>query len=690
MKTNKLFLILTILVVSVITTLTAQNSTEELKGLLGQIKTYDYGQSRENLTAFNDLLRVMGNSDEQQVKAEEQMIDFLKSDATLAAKQFICECLSIYGSDESVSVLEEMLTESATENMALFALERIATEDASEVLLDAFSESNGDLKVGIINALGNRRVKEALDEISPLILDSDSKIAYAAIAATGKIGGDAATETLTKALSDPNIKLKAEVIQAILKCATDYEENRDNKKALTIYQSLNKSMYDHQVRHAALRGIIRTSGQKATDVIVAFFDNENPDNYSIVIPLVREIPDSEDVTPIVDHLLKMKPADQVILLGILAGRKDPVVVKAMEKLSKSSNDQVRIASLTALSQSGDAKIVLLFVGIAVGTEGLDRSTARMGLDLLNAPGTDELIVKTIPVSDDLRKIELIRCTSSRNITSASSLLVGELQSSNAEVRIASIKALKNLGSSDQLDTLIGYQMKTKNDQELKELENTIVAISNRIPEPQSQAGFLLANMGKLDNDKMKASYLEMMGRIGDPKSLVVLETALKGKNDDLKTSAIRGLSNWPDSTPANELLSIAKSSTNQIHQTLAIRGYLNLLDQDNTIDNKDKVNMYTEAMTLAKGAPEKRLVLSGIAKVNTPEAFKFATSYLGDQDVNDEAESAVLRIAWRLGADNIDLTLPVIKKVNSQTQNEEIKEQSGNLINSVEGGGEEE
>jgi HEAT repeat protein len=361
----------------------------------------------------------------------------------------------------------------------------------------------------------------------------------------------------------------------------------------------------------------------------------------------------------------------------------------MEKLSKSSSDQVRIASLTALSQSGDAKIVLLFVGIAAGTEGLDRSTARMGLDLLNAPGTDELIVKTIPVSDDLRKIELIRCTSSRNITSASSLLVGELQSSNAEVRIASIKALKNLGSSDQLDTLIGYQMKTKNDQELKELENTIVAISNRIPEPQSQAGFLLANMGKLDNDKMKASYLEMMGRIGDPKSLVVLQTALKGKNDDLKTSAIRGLSNWPDSTPANELLSIAKSSTNQIHQTLAIRGYLNLLDQDNTIDNKDKVNMYTEAMTLAKGAPEKRLVLSDIAKVNTPEAFKFATSYLGDQDVNDEAESAVLRIAWRLGADYIDLTLPVIKKVNSQTQNEEIKEQSGNLINSVEGGGEE-
>jgi len=686
MKTNKLFLILIILILSIITTLTAQNSTEELKGLLEQIKTYDYGQSRENLTALNDLLSVIGNSDEAQLKAEEQMIDFLKSDASLPAKQFICECLSIYGGDESVSVLEEMLSESKTENMALFALERIPSEDATEVLMDALSETKGDLKVGVINALGNRRVKDALDDISPLIWDSDSKIAYSAIAATGKIGGDVATETLTKALSDPNLKLKSEIIFAYLKCASDYEENQDNKKALTIYQSLNKPEFDYQVRYAAFRGIIRISDQKATDIIVTFLDNESPDNYSIVIPLVQEIPESEDVSPIVGHLLKMKPADQVKLLGVLMGRKEPVVVKAMEKLTKSSNDQVRIAALTALGQSGDAETVLLFVGVAAGSKGLDRSTARMGLDLLNAPGTDELIVKSIPVSEDSRKVELIRCTSSRYITSASSLLIGELQSPSVEVRIASIKALKDIGSPDQLNALIGYHMKTNNDQEIKELENTIVAISKRISEPQSQAGYLLASMEKVDNAKIKASYLEMLGRIGDPKSLNVIEAALKGKNEDLKTSAIRGLSNWPDSKPANELLSIAKSSTNQIHQTLALRGYLNLLDQDNTINKKDKADMYKEAMTLAKESPEKRLVLSGIANVHTPESFKFVTTYLDDKDVKGEAESAALRIAWGLGEENMNITLSVIKKVNSQTQNEDIKEQSQQLINYIERG----
>jgi len=248
MKKNTLFLILIILIFSISTTITAQNSSEELKGLLDQITTYDYGQSRENLTALNTLMRVIGDSNEEQLIAEEQMIDFLESDATLPAKQFICECLSIYGSDESVPILEKMLFESSTENMALFALERIPTEDASQVLVDALSDVDGNLKVGVINALGNRRVKEAVDDISPLIWNTNSEISYAAVSATGKIGGAEATEALSKALSDPNIMLKAEIIQAYLKCAADYEEIRENKRALTIYQSLNKSEMDHQVR----------------------------------------------------------------------------------------------------------------------------------------------------------------------------------------------------------------------------------------------------------------------------------------------------------------------------------------------------------------------------------------------------------------------------------------------------------
>jgi HEAT repeat protein len=576
-----------------------------------------------------------------------------------------------------------MLSRPETEDMALYALERIPSEEASEVLLDALSDVEGILKVGIINALGNRQEKEAVKNISPLIWDLDGELAYAAIAATGKIGGDEAAEALAKAVTDPNVSLKSEAIQAYLKCAAEYEDRGVNHKALEIYQSLNQPAFDPQVRHAAVRGIIQTSGQKATDVIVAFFDNENPDNYAIVIPLCQEIPDSENVSPIVAYLLKMQSADQRKLISALAGRKNPDLVKAMEKLVESSDEQLRIAALNALSLSGDAETALLFAGIAAGTKGLERSTARNCLDRLNAPGTDKLIINSIPVSDDARKIELIRSTSSRYISNASSLIVDELQSPNSDVRIASIKALKDIGSPEQLNTLISYHLNATNNDEVRELENTIVAVSKRIPDTQSQAAFLLSNMDKLNDDKIKSSYLEMMGKIGDPKSLPVLRTALKGTNDALRTSAIRGLSDWPDLEPADDLLNIAKSSENKIHRALAFRGYVDLLIRDKSLDWDTKTEMYETSMKLAETATEKRQVLSGLVKNPTLKGLQFVLPYLDDPEVKDESEITVLRISRRLAEDYPQDIMPVLKKVKAQTTNEEIIEQINELISEI-------
>jgi hypothetical protein len=339
--------------------------------------------------------------------------------------------------------------------------------------------------------------------------------------------------------------------------------------------------------------------------------------------------------------------------------------------------------LKALSLSGDAETALLFAGVAAGTKGLVRSTARNSLDRLNAPGTDKLIINSIPESDDSRKAELIRSTSSRYITSASSLIIGELQSSNADVRIASIKALKDIGSPDQLNTLINYHLKASTNDEVKELENTIVAISKRIPDTQSQAGFLLSNMDKLNDDNIKSSYLEMMGKIGDPKSLPVLRTALKGTNDELKTSAIRGLSDWPDLKSADDLLDIASSSKNKIHRALAFRGYVDLLIQDKSLDRETKTEMYEEAMKLAETATEKQQVLSGLVKIPTLQGLQFVLPYLDDPEVKDESEIALLRISRRLADDYPQDILPVIKKVKEQTSNENIIEQINQLISKI-------
>ena len=683
MNPQKLTIII-ILVFSIITLSLSQDNSADLRKLLAQIKTYEYGQSLENFTAINNIMRNIGNSDEQQKEAETMLIEFLESTASLPAKRFVCECLSIYGSDESVPVLEELLSESETESMALFALERISSDDAAEVLIDALSGAKGTLKVDIINALGHRREENALEDIIPMINDKDETVAYAAISAVGRTGGDKAAEALKAAMSDTDNRFSADIINAYLKCAESYSVQGEKQKALKIYQSLENSQYNNHVRYAALKGIIKNSDQSGTDVIVSFFENENADQHLIAIALVTEIPLSEDVTPIVKSMSKMKSEDQMRLLSALAGRKEKSVVNMMVKMTDNTDEQIRLAALEALSLSGDSDTALLFAQIAAVGKAPEKTVARAGLDRLNAPGADELIVNSISQAADPLKIELIRCTAPRYITTAAPLLVYELENTNDKVRVAAIKALKEIGSSEQLDPLITYHMKTKNEKEMKSLEGTIVAICNRLPDTQSQAAPLLNKYDKIKDSRTKTSYLEMMGKIGDPKSLNVLNSALKDKNDDIKTSAIRGLSDWPDMKPADELLTIAKTSTNEIHQTLALRGYLNLLGHDKGLEPPDKFGKYKEAMDLAAGVAEKKQILSGIARIRNKEAFEFAAQYLDDVALKSEAEMAVLRISWRLGRDQIDLTLPVVKKVRAQTNNEEIKEQIDEMLEDIE------
>ena len=109
-----------------------------------------------------------------------------------------------------------------------------------------------------------------------------------------------------------------------------------------------------------------------------------------------------------------------------------------------------------------------------------------------------------------------------------------------------------------------------------------------------------------------------------------------------------------------------------------------MLRQRNGFDPEEKFERYKEAMDLAAGVTEKKQILSGIARIRTPEAFEFAAKYLDDASLKNEAESAVLRISWRLGEDHIDETLPVIKKVREQTDNEEIKEQIDEILGRME------
>jgi HEAT repeat protein len=259
MNLTKFYLFICAILVISFSVIKAQTPSDQIAALLQKIKTYDYGDSRKNLTALSDLLRSINTAEDQISQAEIQLIRFLESDATLPAKQFISEELSIYGSAKSVPVLDQMLYRLETVNMALFTLERIPGEGSIESIRNALTKTSGKTQAAVINALGNRRDKESLNMFSTLTADKDSRIASAAINALANIGTDQASVVLAELIKDKEYSLSDQAVDAYLRTADGFALVGEPEKALTIYQKLFHRDYKRAVRIAALKGIVEQS-----------------------------------------------------------------------------------------------------------------------------------------------------------------------------------------------------------------------------------------------------------------------------------------------------------------------------------------------------------------------------------------------------------------------------------------------
>ena len=240
----------------------------EMEELFGKVKQYDYGKSRAVLTEVSNMIRDAYGSPQKLKQIEKNLTSVLRAaDATPAARQFVCRKLSVMGSDASVPTLAAMLTkrpaskqEPHPADMARYALERIPGSSADSALRNALSKTNGTVKVGIINTLGERGDEKSVSAMSRLINDSDKTVAGAAVAALGKIGGSDATKALAAAKDKTSGKMRMLVLDAYLQCAEKLVAQGNKIQALAIYRELYKKNYPQVIRTAAMRGMVGTTG----------------------------------------------------------------------------------------------------------------------------------------------------------------------------------------------------------------------------------------------------------------------------------------------------------------------------------------------------------------------------------------------------------------------------------------------
>ena len=241
--------------------LPAVAADEAVDKALEALKTYDWGQDRSVLKAIDEAVVASHGDAAARKGLQMRLAGVLKTDASGAAKDFVCRKLSLIGSGACVPAVAALLTDEKLSHMARYALERIPDPEAVKAMREAVANTSGQLKVGIINSLGVRRDAESTGALVALLEDSDADVASAAAAALGAIGTPEAAKALGTFQTKAPQALRLAAADAYLACAEGLLADGKKPDATLIYKALSKSEHKH-VRLAAMRGLLAATRKK--------------------------------------------------------------------------------------------------------------------------------------------------------------------------------------------------------------------------------------------------------------------------------------------------------------------------------------------------------------------------------------------------------------------------------------------
>lgn len=244
---------------------------QEAAEKVAAIANYKRSDSRAPLLEVEQLIRETRGNIEMRKAIFDGLVQVLGSEATQDAKLFACRQVWLLGAKEALPVLEPMLLDEATVDMACSAIALDPAPETGETLRKALANAGGNAEIAIVNLLGERRDAEAVQALCGIAGGDKLPAACAAVRALGKIGNEAAAACLAKALESTEVTVRSTTMDASLICAEALLKSGKRADGAAIYSELANETYPEAVRNAAKLGL---NNAKLGPPIV-LFDGQN-------------------------------------------------------------------------------------------------------------------------------------------------------------------------------------------------------------------------------------------------------------------------------------------------------------------------------------------------------------------------------------------------------------------------------
>lgn len=581
-------------------------------------------------------------------RTEAQLIAVLKSDAPLKDKADACRELGVIGTKECVPVLATMLADENQNHIARYALEPNPDPSVNEVLRAALATAKGRPLVGVIGSLGVRRDAQAVGSLAPLLLDADADVAQAAARALGKIGGVPASMVLSVAVEQASAGNQLAFCEGLFRCAESFSATGDRAHAQEVYDVLLTKVKNapHQVRAGALRGSIVLNPEEGLVLLAKALQG---DDWIMVAAAARaaiELSGTAVTQTVAAELGKGSADKQILVAQVLGKRADAAALPALFAVAKSGDKNVRIAAIRALPEIGRPTATPVLVELLKDTDREIAQTAQDSLAALPGNEVDAAVLAMLSSGDTAQRLTAIDLLSRRRMTKNLPELLKLTSDADAKVRSTALKRVGELGGPADVPALLDSLMKAKDSQALEAAEQAVSTICVKAGDADACADKIGSLLTQAPPEQ-KGALLRVLGAIGGQKSLQLVRAAVNDANADVHSSAIRVLGDWKTADAAPDLLALAKNASDPKDKMLCLRSYLGLA-RNPDFPAPQRLTMCRDAAGMVQSQDEKRLLLSALGSVQSPEAINVILPYLEDASTKNEAAAAALGIADRL------------------------------------------
>jgi HEAT repeat protein len=637
---------------------------------------YEFGKDAGPLERIEREANELSRDPDQGRAVEKLLLQALASASTRDAKDFLCRelrTIATVRTSPAVLPLAEMLADPQLSHLARYVLEPLEDPAADAALRAALGKTSGKIQAGILGTLGRRQSVESVLDVAKLLGSEDIAVAEAAAAALGMIGGEAAAKALEDARPRAKDAVKPWIDDALLACAGSFLKKGEKAPAARIYESFLAPGTVRDLRVGALRGLAAAQGDEAIPRVVAAIRDPDARLAACAIDVARTMKSPAAGKEFSKTFDSLTPDMQELLVSALP-------VASVLQAAKSEHRGVRAAAFEALGRIGDAAYVLPLL-LQTAAEARDRVQAAARASLLGLPGSeiDGALERNLGQGRPQVRIEAIRALAGRQAKPSYGRIRELAHDGDGSVRAEAIGALGRIAEVKEIETLAKLALDPRDPADRPAIEGALETAFRRNPDREKQAGPVLAAFAGAPAEA-KPALVRLLGKAATAKALEAVRASL-AEAGPVREAALKALAEWPNASPADDLLRLARDLPDLPGKELAMGGYLRMAG-----GSKDADAMYKRALESADKPEGRAMVLRGLGASGTAAALELVEKSLveSSEPVRAAAVLASVRIAERIRQQDPSAARAALQKALEANPDADTRKKAQDLLATLE------